>query len=196
MTMLNEGFAFWKAVNEAVENGTLVMTFGRFNPPTIGHKWLFQSMLNIATKERGVGLVFASHSQDKKKNPLPYEEKCDLISKLIPKGLKLVRTKARTMKEILEELMPKKFRRLILVVGDDRTSEFAWIDKYKEDFGLQKVDIRSAGARSGASAIQNASATAQREAAKAGDLERFLEYSPFDQKVSEKLFNRLQDLLK
>lgn len=197
-SLLNETWTFseWKAVREAVENGTLVMTFGRFNPPTIGHQWLFQKMLNIATRERGVGLVFASHTVDPKKNPLPYDQKCKWIARLLPKGLRLVKTKARNMQEILKELMPKEFRRLILVVGDDRTEGFAWIDKYKNDFGLQKVEIVSAGARGGSSAVQNASATQMREFAKAGKLDAFKAMSPFTEKESEELFAQLQGCLK
>lgn len=197
-SLLNEAWTFseWKAVNEALENGTLVMTFGRFNPPTIGHQWLFQKMLNIATRERGVPLVFASHTQDPKKNPLPYDQKCKWIAKLLPKGVKLVKTKARNMQEILKELMPKGFRRLILIVGDDRVEGFSWIDKYKEDFGFQKVEIVSAGARSGVSAIQNASATQMREYAKSGDIDAFKTMSPFSEKESEELFTQLQKCLK
>jgi FAD synthase len=193
---LHKGFAEWKAINEAVENGILVMTFGRFNPPTIGHQWLFQQMLSIATRERGVGLVFASHTQDAKRNPLPYDQKCKWLSKLIPKGLKLVRTNARNMQEILTELKPKQFRKLILVVGDDRTEGFAWVEKYKNDYGFQTVDIRSSGARSGASKIENASGTAMRDYARKNDYASFREYSPFSDRDTESLYSQLRAILK
>lgn len=194
--MLNEGYIFWKALNEA-ESETLVMTFGRFNPPTIGHKWLFQQMLDTATRERASTFVFTSHSQDKKKNPLSYEEKCGLVSKLLPKGVKLVRSAARNMIEIVKEIAGmKKFRKLIVMVGDDRTETFSWIDKCKEDFGFTKVELKSSGARSGESKIQNASATALRTAAKEDRFDDFMEYSPFDEATSKKLFDTLKSRLK
>lgn len=197
MDMLIEGYSFWKALQEAQHSETLVMTFGRFNPPTIGHKWLFQQMLNIATRERAEAFVFTSHSQDRKKNPLSYVEKCELVSKLLPRGVRLVRTNARNMIEIVKEIAGyNRFRKLIVVVGDDRLDSFSWIDKSKEEFGLTKVELKSAGARSGASNVQNASATALRNAAKAGDMETFMEYSPFDAKTSEKVFNLIKDRLK
>lgn len=197
MNMLIEGYAFWKALQEAQHSDSLVMTFGRFNPPTIGHKWLFQQMLNIATRERAEAFVFTSHSQDKKKNPLTYVEKCELVSKLLPRGVRLVRTNARNMIEIVKEIAGyNRFRKLIVVVGDDRLESFSWIDKSKEDFGFTKVELKSAGARSGASNVQNASATALRNAAKAGDMEAFMNYSPFDAKTSEKVFNIIKDRLK
>lgn len=197
MNMLIEGYAFWKALQEAQHSDSLVMTFGRFNPPTIGHKWLFQQMLNIATRERAEAFVFTSHSQDKKKNPLSYVEKCELVSKLLPRGVRLVRTNARNMIEIVKEIAGyNRFRKLIVVVGDDRLESFSWIDKSKEEFGFTKVELKSAGARSGASNVQNASATALRNAAKAGDMEAFMNYSPFDAKTSEKVFNIIKDRLK
>lgn len=197
MDMLIEGYSFWKALQEAQHSETLVMTFGRFNPPTIGHKWLFQQMLNIATRERAEAFVFTSHSQDKKKNPLTYVEKCELVSKLLPRGVRLVRTNARNMIEIVKEIAGyNRFRKLIVVVGDDRLESFSWIDKSKEEFGFTKVELKSAGARSGASNVQNASATALRNAAKAGDMEAFMNYSPFDAKTSEKVFNIIKDRLK
>ena len=197
MDMLIEGYSFWKALQEAQHSDSLVMTFGRFNPPTIGHRWLFQQMLNIATRERAEAFVFTSHSQDKKKNPLSYVEKCELVSKLLPRGLRLVRTNARNMIEIVKEIAGyNRFRKLIVVVGDDRLDSFSWIDKSKEEFGLTKVELKSAGTRSGASNIQNASATALRNAVKAGDMETFMEYSPFDAKTSEKVFNLIKDRLK
>ena len=197
MNMLIEGYAFWKALHEAQHSDSLVMTFGRFNPPTIGHKWLFQQMLNIATRERAEAFVFTSHSQDKKKNPLTYVEKCELVSKLLPRGVRLVRTNARNMIEIVKEIAGyNRFRKLIVVVGDDRLESFSWIDKSKEEFGFTKVELKSAGARSGASNVQNASATALRNAAKAGDMEAFMNYSPFDARTSEKVFNIIKDRLK
>lgn len=197
MNMLIEGYAFWKALQEAQHSDSLVMTFGRFNPPTIGHKWLFQQMLNIATRERAEAFVFTSHSQDKKKNPLTYVEKCELVSKLLPRGVRLVRTNARNMIEIVKEIAGyNRFRKLIVVVGDDRLESFSWIDKSKEEFGFTKVELKSAGARSGASNVQNASATALRNAAKAGDMEAFMNYSPFDARTSEKVFNIIKDRLK
>jgi len=197
MNMLIEGYAFWKALQEAQHSDSLVMTFGRFNPPTIGHKWLFQQMLNIATRERAEAFVFTSHSQDKKKNPLTYVEKCELVSKLLPRGVRLVRTNARNMIEIVKEIADyNRFRKLIVVVGDDRLESFSWIDKSKEEFGFTKVELKSAGARSGASNVQNASATALRNAAKAGDMKAFMNYSPFDEGTSKKLFDTLKSRLK
>ena len=52
-----------------------VLTFGRFNPPTSGHELLVNKVLQEAKKRRADNFIFASHSQDKKKNPLDSRSK-------------------------------------------------------------------------------------------------------------------------
>ena len=48
----------------------IVIVFGRFNPPTIGHKRLIDAAAREA-KRTGADLkIFPSRTQDKKKNPL------------------------------------------------------------------------------------------------------------------------------
>ena len=39
---------------------TAVFTFGRFNPPTIGHQKLLQAVLRTAKREGGKPLIFGS----------------------------------------------------------------------------------------------------------------------------------------
>ena len=49
-----------------------VLSFGRMNPPTIGHQKLMKKIVEVAQKENASPMLFLSHSQDKKKNPLSY----------------------------------------------------------------------------------------------------------------------------
>ena len=49
---------------------TAIFTFGRFNPPTLGHEKLVTAVANVARREGGEYFVYPSHSQDPKKNPL------------------------------------------------------------------------------------------------------------------------------
>lgn len=50
-----------------------VFTFGRFNPPTIGHGKLLDKVASVRPDAKYY--VFVSHTQDAKKNPLDYETK-------------------------------------------------------------------------------------------------------------------------
>src|SRR5210317_453775 len=53
-------------IDEAREK-SMVFTFGRFNPPTIGHQKLIQKVLSMPANEKK---IYLSRSQDSKKNPL------------------------------------------------------------------------------------------------------------------------------
>ena len=56
-----------------------VFTFGRFNPPTTGHEKLVKKLLQIG---RGTDvLLFSSHSNDKRKNPLSHRDKVKYLKK-------------------------------------------------------------------------------------------------------------------
>ena len=65
---------------------TAVFTFGRLNPPTIGHGKLIDAMAKQQSKNSGSEMhIFVSHSQDAKKNPLSYNKKVAYIRKMFPK---------------------------------------------------------------------------------------------------------------
>ena len=59
----------------------VVIAFGRMNPPTVGHEKLVTKIKSVARKNRATPLLYLSHSQDKKKNPLSYEDKIRLAKK-------------------------------------------------------------------------------------------------------------------
>ena len=44
-----------------------VFTFGRMNPPTIGHLALTEKLVKVARQLRATPLIYLSHSQDSKK---------------------------------------------------------------------------------------------------------------------------------
>ena len=62
---------------EATKEVTFV--FGRFNPPTTGHEKLFDTIKKVS--RGGVYRIYASKSQDSKKNPLVFKDKVQLIAK-------------------------------------------------------------------------------------------------------------------
>jgi nicotinamide mononucleotide adenylyltransferase len=88
---------------------TAVFTFGRLNPPTIGHGKLIDAMAKQQSKNSGSKMhIFVSHSQDAKKNPLSYNKKVAYIRKMFPKYAKNVLTsKARTIFEVAVALHDK-----------------------------------------------------------------------------------------
>ena len=100
---------------------TVAFTFGRFNPPTTGHEKLIQK---LATQGKPI-MVFPSHSQDAKKNPLPHARKIAYMKKMFPRYAKSIMTsKARNVFEIATELYKQNYSDIIMVVGSDRVREF------------------------------------------------------------------------
>ena len=59
------------------EEKTVYFTFGRMNPPTIGHEKLLNSLAMKAGKNPY--RIFLSQSEDPKKNPLPYQMKIKIF---------------------------------------------------------------------------------------------------------------------
>ena len=105
---------------------TVVFTFGRLNPPTIGHGKVFDAIAKQQSKNTGSKMhIFVSHSQDAKKNPLSYNKKVAYIRKMFPKYAKnVVTSKARTIFEVAVELHDKGYKSIVMVVGSDRIKEF------------------------------------------------------------------------
>ena len=64
---------------------TAVYTFGRFNPPTIGHEKLLRVVESTSTKEGGDYFIYTSHSQDSKKNPLSHKQTINFLKLIFPK---------------------------------------------------------------------------------------------------------------
>ena len=103
------------------KSNTAVMTFGRFSPPTIGHEKLVNKVQDEAKKRRADALVYASHTQDKKKNPLSYQDKISFLKTAF--GSVIKNSNAKTIIDIAKELA-EKYDNLVLIVGQDRVSDF------------------------------------------------------------------------
>ena len=61
------------------DRSTAVFAFGRFNPPTIGHQKLIETVLRTADKANGKAYLFLSHKQNNKTDPLNFKEKQSYI---------------------------------------------------------------------------------------------------------------------
>ena len=124
----------------------VVFTFGRLNPPTVGHQKLVDKITSTAKRERADAKVFLSHTQNNKKDPLNYAEKIRFARKAF--GTVIEQSNSKTIIQILQELQ-KKYTDIVLIVGSDRVSEFSGLlNKYNGGpFEFDSIDVRSAGAR-------------------------------------------------
>lgn len=125
----------------------IVVTFGRFNPPTIGHKKLFDSVIrhSVGKQHR----VFVSQTQDSQKNPLFFDEKISLLKKLFPKIIFSEDNNIKTPFEMLEKISKEGYSEVYFVVGQDRLQTFKESVKKQQGklFNFKKIEVISCGDR-------------------------------------------------
>lgn len=179
---------------------TVVMTFGRFNPPTKGHEKLFKTIIALAAKEEASPVVFASSSQDKLKNPLSHTEKTALIRSVMP-SLTIGPASAKTILQALDWLSSQGVTMAHVYVGEDRINEFkkltaSW-EKFNEKTSKMQVDVKGLP-RTGAMDAKLVSGTAARKHALAGDLTQLKQVliSGLTDAVVKKIADLIQSRLK
>jgi len=149
------------------------MAFGRMNPPTTGHEKLVAKIKSEARKNRATPMLFLSHSQDKKKNPLSYEDKIKYTKKAFGNIVK--KTNARTIIEVAK-LLEKKYDELIVIGGSDRIVDFQkLLDQYNgKEYAFEKITVVSAGERDPDSDdVSGMSASKLRQLAATGKVKEF-----------------------
>lgn len=161
----------------------MVITFGRFNPPTKGHIKLLDK-LEVEAELRGAVdyKIYLSHTQKLPDNPLPYNEKLQWLKKSAPHHAKHIDISSwNNIFQIAVGLWGQGVTDLIMVVGQDRVSEFQkLLEKYNGQdarhgfYEFEDIEVVSAGERDpDAEGTTGASASKARKAAKEGNLEAF-----------------------
>jgi nicotinic acid mononucleotide adenylyltransferase len=150
-----------------------VFSFGRMNPPTVGHEKLVNKVRAVARAHKGDPLIYLSHTHKLPKDPLEYNDKIKLAKKAFGRIVKMSR--ANTIIKVLQEL-EKKYDEVVLVVGSDRVSDFReLVNKYNgKDYTFDTIDVVSAGERDpDADDVSGMSASKMRELATNEDLKEF-----------------------
>ena len=128
---------------------SVVFAFGRFNPPTIGHELLVKAVKKLAQQRNADHVIYASRSQDAKKNPLSVEKKVKYL-KLMFKSTNFAAAndQERTFIEAAKALN-KKYKNIIMIAGSDRIAEFKrLLNTYNgKDFNFDTIEVVSAGER-------------------------------------------------
>lgn len=145
-----------KTLQEIRGKKTAVFTFGRMNPPTVGHEKLIKKVMSVASSKGATPFIFLSHTQDPKKNPLTNKQKVKFIKLGVPTAAKAIQQvpKIRTPFDAIKYLIDMGYENVIMVVGADRVNDFKKrIQPYighpdkKVAINLDSFDVVSAGAR-------------------------------------------------
>ena len=177
---------------------SVVIVFGRFNPPTTGHEKLLTAASDEASRQKAELRIYPSRSVDPKKNPLQPGAKIDYMKKMFPDFEEDIRDDAnsRTIFDVLVACQNVGYRGVTIVVGQDRLNEFQGLSqKYNGDlYEFEEINVLSAGERDAdAEGLEGMSASKLRKAAMDGNFKEFVKGVPNignDEKMN--LFKLLQ----
>ena len=173
---------------------TITLVFGRFNPPTIGHKKLLDSAKSISD---GDLKIYPSRSYDPKKNPLDPNQKTALMKKMFPDHAEYIVNDegVRTIFDALDLAKEEGYSNVKIVVGSDRVAEFdSLAQKYYGD-EFESIETISAGERDAeGEGVEGMSASKMRKAASENDFETFRTGIPdtVDDKTAKQIMNTVR----
>ena len=182
----------------------IVFTFGRYNPPTVGHSELIHYAVNLAHRTGAEHRIYTSQSHDSSKNPLSPKQKMTFLRQIFP-GVNFVDDPSmKTAFHICKKLAEQGYEDVVFVVGDDRVAEFSnSLGKYvkprtakdfdpKKHYPFKKFKVESSGARK-----KGISGTDLRAAVRKGDFATFAKASAAkDKTLARKIFTATRTQLK
>jgi len=171
--------------------GEIVITFGRFNPPHVGHEKLINRVADEAHSSGADYMIYPSHSNDPKKNPLDFGTKLNAMQHMFPSHASNIANdpqNGRNIFDVLKNLHAQGYDNVKVVVGDDRVKEFTnMTSKYNgKTYNFGKLDVVSAGERDPDSDdVEGMSASKMRKAAMENDYDAFKKGLPKDMAAKE-----------
>ena len=177
-----------------VDQGAISITFGRFNPPTIGHETLINKVAREAKTSGGEYRIYPSRTQDPKKNPLDPGTKIKFMKQAYPEHANAIQSSEdmKTIFDVLTALDSEGYSSVNLVVGGDRVSEFnSLATKYNGKlYNFEDIKVTSAGDRDPDSeGVEGMSASKLRKAAVEDD------FSAFDKGLPKELSKKDREAL-
>ena len=184
----------------SVDQGSISITFGRFNPPTTGHEALLSKVK--AASKGGEYRIYPSRSQDPQKNPLDPGTKIKFMKQAYPDHANAIQNseEMRTIFDVLQTLDGEGYSTVNLVVGGDRVSEFnSLATKYNGDlYNFDQIKVSSAGDRDpDGEGVEGMSASKLRKAAMDDDYDTFVSGMPekLGRKGKQELYNTLRQAM-
>ena len=167
--------------DQEVASDTLTITFGRFNPPTVGHGKLLDAAKRAS--EGGDIKIYPSRSQDPKKNPLDPDMKISFMKKMFPDYAESIinDSEMKTIFNVLVTASEDGYANVNIIVGSDRQAEFENLaQKYNGQlYNFDLIRVISAGVRDAdAEGVEGMSASKMRKAVADDDFESFRKGTP------------------
>lgn len=156
--------------------------FGRMNPPTVGHAEVFKTLSGVG----GDYFIFVTQTQDRKENPLSYDQKINFIKAIHPQYASHVveNPQLNTVVKVASYLYDQGYKHATFVAGSDRIEQFKKLltqyngveGKAHGFYDFELLDFKSSGDRDPDSpGVEGISASKARAAAANNDLKGFQE---------------------
>ncbi len=183
---------------------SLVTTFGRHNPPHIGHKLVLDQAHDLAQNENSDQKFYTSSSQDRKKNPLPRDLKIKFLKRMFPDHADKWDTddNVHTVLQAAEKAHRQGYKDIHFMGGQDRRQGMEdLLRKYNGQlYDFNNIFAHSAGNRDDLGIeddpIAKISASKLRRAVQNGDMDGFKEgmltHKGFDDKGIKELFDAVR----
>jgi len=101
----------------------VVFTYGRFNPPHLGHKMMIEEVINKASKMNKIPVVVVSHSYGNRTNPLSVTDKTQILKKWFPELTVLSSSKNLSLAKLSDNFDKNS----VMVVGENRKNAFSFL---------------------------------------------------------------------
>lgn len=178
-------------------SSTAVIAFGRMNPMTIGHEKLVNKVKEIAADKQAKPLIYLSHTQDRKKNPLNYMMKVNYALQAFGDCVQI--SNARNAIDVAKQL-DGKYDSIIFVGDKERSEQFQKLlnDYNGKEYNFDTITTVNAGDRTDEQDfIDSMSATKMRQYAINNEVEAFRKGLPDKIKpYAESLINNVRKGLK
>jgi hypothetical protein len=188
-------FSFKEFFSEAVKD-SVVFTFGRMNPPTVGHGKLIDKVLSVAKTSGAKAIIYPSKTEDDSKNPLSFKMKVQVLKDVYGNIVKTDRTVQNPF-DALDKLDDKNVSKVTFVVGSDRVKEFKknMTSHIKKNLSnIKNFSVVSAGERDpDASGVSGMSGSKMRSFVQKDKFEKFRKgLLSKNSKLAKKVFSLLK----
>lgn len=166
------------------EGPAVVITFGRFNPPSIGHESLLSAVQENAEELEAEYRIYPSRSSDKKQNPLDFKTKYNIMQHVFPDYAENIiddPENGDNIYDILQSLHDEGYHHVIIVCGDENVNKYQKIaEKYNGSvYDFYGVEVVGAGIPDpDVDKSEGTSSSVMRKAALENDYETFKQALP------------------
>tara|TARA_Y200000002_G_scaffold19229_1_gene14780 strand:- start:1072 stop:1626 length:555 start_codon:yes stop_codon:yes gene_type:complete len=156
-----------------LESRICYFTFGRFQPPTVGHQENFAAVKKAA-KGNDYRIYISQTVDNKGTNPLDPDTKLKYMIKMFPEHRGKIFSGPKDPVGVFQDIMKDGYHEAYFLVGSDRVRAMQWVKNYNhKDYSFRKMDVISSGDRDADGDTFAISGTKMRRAATAGDFKTF-----------------------